>query len=56
MISNSAISFLDSREFFRHFLAFSHSCLFRNGPLEKLWGGGGVFEPQEFFFAIKFLV
>ena len=29
----------------------------RDGPLEKLWGGGrGIFEPQEFFFAIKFLV
>ena len=24
----------------------------RDGPLEKLWGGGGrgIFEPQEFFF------
>ena len=30
---------------------------FRDGPLEKLWGGGwGIFEPQEFFFGIKFLV
>ena len=33
-------------------------CL-RDGPLEKLWGGGGgglgIFEPQEFFFDIKFL-
>ena len=28
----------------------------RDGPLEKLWGGGGIFEPQEFFFVIKFLV
>ena len=28
---------------------------FRGGPLEKLWGGGGIFEPQEFFFVIKFL-
>ena len=30
----------------------------RDGPLEKLWGGGGglgIFEPQEFFFFIKFL-
>ena len=29
----------------------------RDGPLEKLWGGGerGIFEPQEFFFVIKFL-
>ena len=31
--------------------------LLRDGPLEKLWGGGrGIFEPQEFFFVIKFLV
>ena len=22
----------------------------RDGPLEKLWGGGGIFEPREFFF------
>ena len=29
---------------------------FRDGPLEKLWGGRGIFEPQEFFFVIKFLV
>ena len=32
---------------------------FRNGPLEKLWGGkaiGGILEPQEIFFVIKFLV
>ena len=28
---------------------------FRDGPLEKLWGGRGIFEPQEFFFVIKFL-
>ena len=30
----------------------------RDAPLEKLWGGGGtgIFEPQEFFFVIKFLV
>ena len=21
----------------------------RDGPLEKLWGGRGIFEPQEFF-------
>ena len=25
------------------------SKLFRDGPLEKLWGGRGIFEPQEFF-------
>ena len=24
--------------------------LLRDGPLEKLWGGRGIFEPQEFFF------
>ena len=30
----------------------------RDGPLEKLWGGGGwgIFEPQGLFFVIKFLV
>ena len=28
----------------------------RNGPLEMLWGGRGIFEPQEFFFVIKFHV
>ena len=31
----------------------------RDGPLEKLWGGGGgkgLFELQQFFFVIKFLV
>ena len=30
----------------------------RDGPLEKLWGGGGggIFEPKEFFFVIKFFV
>ena len=22
---------------------------FRDGPLEKLWGGRGIFDPQEFF-------
>ena len=27
----------------------------RDVSLEKLWGGG-IFEPQEFFFVIKFLV
>ena len=31
--------------------------LIRDGRLEKLWGAGrGIFEPQEFFFVIKFLV
>ena len=33
----------------------SLSVLIRDGPSEKLWGGG-IFEPQEFFFVIKFLV
>ena len=28
----------------------------RDGPLETLWEGRGMFEPQEFFFVIKFLV
>ena len=28
----------------------------RDGPLETLWGGRGIFEPQEFFFVIKLLV
>ena len=28
----------------------------RDGPLDKLWGGRGIFEPQEFFFVSKFLV
>ena len=27
----------------------------KDGPLEKLWGGGGSFEQQEFFFVMKFL-
>ena len=32
--------------------------LLRDGPLESYGGrgGGGIFEPQEFFFVIKFLV
>ena len=34
-----------------------HFVTVRDGPLEKLWaGGGGFFDPQEFFFVIKFLV
>ena len=28
----------------------------RDGPLEKLWGGRGIFKLQEFFLIIKFLV
>ena len=34
------------RLFFRMTYAGS---LLRDGPLEKLWGGGGIFEPQEIF-------
>ena len=29
--------------------------MFRDGPLEKLWGGG-IFEPHEFVFVTVFLV
>ena len=32
-----------------------HAGVLRGGPLEKLWGGRGIFEQQEFFFVIKFL-
>ena len=36
------------------------TAVFWDGPLQKLWGWGGggrgIFEPQEFFFVIKFLV
>ena len=40
-----------------YFMILTHLFRFRDGPLEKLWGGGrGIFEPQEFFFVIKFLV
>ena len=42
-----------------HKIAFQRSFLLtclRDGPLEKLWWGWGIFEPQEFFFVIKFLV
>ena len=48
-----------SRGWFNPFLLvfFCFSDL-RDGPLEKLWVGGGrvVVKPQEFFFVIKFLV
>ena len=37
-----------------YFGFFSFFCCFRDGPLEKLWGGRGIFELQEFFFAIRF--
>ena len=41
----------------QHLFFFLCLCTkFRDGPLEKLWGGRGIFEPQEFFFVIKFLV
>ena len=49
--------------------ALTSRCAYRDGPLEKLWGGGGggggggaggggwqIFQPQEFFFVLKFLV
>ena len=42
-----------------HKIAFQRSFLLtclRDGPLEKLWWRWGIFEPQEFFFVIKFLV
>ena len=50
-----------SRGWFNPFLLvfFCFSDL-RDGPLEKLWVGGGggrvMFKPREFFFVIKFLV
>ena len=34
--------------------AYCLTLQFRDGPLEKLWGGRGIFELQEFFFVIKF--
>ena len=39
-----------------YFLNISHIMYLRDGPLEKLWGRRGIFEPQEFFFVVKFLV
>ena len=30
------------------------SGVLRNGPLEKLWGGWGIFEPDELFFLKNF--
>ena len=46
--------------FFSLFLSFPLSFIYflklRDGPLEKLWEGRGIFEPQEFFFVIKFRV
>ena len=32
---------------------FSWSFALRDGPLEKLWGEKGIFEPEEFFFVTK---
>ena len=44
------------KERLRARLTFETMKQLRDGPLEKLWGGGGgIFEPQEFFFVIKFL-
>ena len=44
--------------YFRHIYFKGGPFSYRDGPLEKLWGkgGGGIFEPQEFFFVTKFLV
>ena len=40
-----------------HVAILNIAYIIRDGPLEKLWvGGGGIFEPQEFFFIIQFLV
>ena len=33
-----------------------HFVTVRDGPLEKLWGRWGIFEPQELSFVIKFLI
>ena len=44
------------KERLRARLTFETMKQLRDGPLEKLWGGRGIFEPQEFFFVIKFLV
>ena len=34
-----------------HVAILNIAYIIRDGPLEKLWvGGGGIFEPQEFFF------
>ena len=40
----------------QHLLISSEYNFVRDEPLEKLWGGRGIFELQEFFFVIKFLV
>ena len=47
--------FLKFRSVWWQFLQFSFYWLrdtapLRDGPLEKLWGGWGIFDPQEFFF------
>ena len=36
--------------------SFTRLSDFRGGPLGKLWGERGIFERQDFFFVIKFLV
>ena len=48
-------------DFGYYFIHNISSFLIRDGPLEKLWvegggGGWGIFQPQEFFFVIKFFV
>ena len=51
------VNFLDSRENETvEVFSLAKVKYLRDGPLEKLWGGRGIFEPQEFFFVIKFLV
>ena len=39
-----------SRQNVRLVLMVLSCCNIRDGPLEKLWGGGGIFEPEEFLF------
>ena len=42
--------------YFRHIYFKGGPFSYRDGALEKLWGrGGGIFEPQEFFFVINSL-
>ena len=41
-----------------HVAILNIAYIISDGPLEKLWGGGGreIFERQDFFFIIQFLV
>ena len=36
--------------------AVTGHCSFKGRTIRKVMGGRGIFEPQEFFFVIKFLV